>query len=104
MDYAQDILDRGTELAVAVTREITLENGRHAIKLGAIDRIIKSGDNPLTGKPHSYSSAEAMVTTDEQYADYLDQLAQAAHSRIMARARYDAACAAARLATGEMTA
>lgn len=102
MTPAQDILDRGTELAVAVTRETTLENGRHAVKLAAIERIIKSGDNPMTGKPHSFSSAEAAVSTDPQYANYLENLAQAQHERIMARARYDAAIAAARLVTGEM--
>lgn len=102
MDHAQDILDRGTELAVAVTRETTLENGRHAVKLAAIERIMKSGDNPMTGKPHSFSSAEAAVSLDAQYADYLERLAQAQHERIVARARYDAAIAAARIGTGEM--
>lgn len=102
MNPAQDILDRGVELATAVTRETTLENGRHAVKLAAIERIMKSGDNPMTGKPHSFSSAEAAVTLDAQYANYLDDLAQAQHERIMARARYDAAIAAARLMTGEM--
>ena len=102
MNPAQDILDRGVELAVAVTRETTLENGRHAVKLAAIERIMKSGDNAMTGKPHSFSSAEAAVSTDLQYSNYLEDLARAQHERIIARSRYDAAIAAARLATGEM--
>lgn len=97
MNFAQDILDRGIELALAVTRETTLENGRHTVKLAAIERIMKAGDNIMTGKPHSFSSAEAAVTLDSQYAQYLEDLAQAQHERIIARARYDAALAAARL-------
>lgn len=104
MNHVQDILDRGTELAVSVTRETTLENGRHAVKLAAIERIMKAGDNPMTGKPHSFSSAEAAVSLDAEYSRYLDNLAQAQHERIIARARYDAALAAARLATGEAVA
>lgn len=98
MNYAQDILDRGTELAVAVTNETNMENARHGVKLAAIERIMKSGDNPLTGKPHSFSSAEAAVSTDPIYAQHLEDLAQAQYNRILARAKYDAAIAAARLA------
>lgn len=98
MDYAQNILDCGTELAVAVAAETNMENERHGIKLAAIERIMKSGDNPFTNKPHSFSSAEAAVSTDPVYAQHLEDLAKAQYNRIIARAKYDAALAAARLA------
>ena len=98
MDYVQEIKDRGVTLADAVKIEMTLENRRHTVKLAAIDRIMKSGDNPLTGKAHSYSSAEALVTTDKQYAEYLDDIANAVRAKIIAKAQYDAALVAARLA------
>lgn len=98
MDPVKQIQDCGLALADAVKHEMDLENRRHNIKLGAIDRIMKSGDNPLTGKAHSYSSAEALVTTDQTYADYLDEIADAVRVKIIAKAQYDAALAAARLA------
>jgi hypothetical protein len=97
MDPVKQIQDCGLALADAVKREMDLENRRHTVKLGAIDRIMKSGDNPLTGKAHSYSSAEALVTTDQQYAEYLDEIANAVRVKIIAKAQYDAALAAARL-------
>lgn len=97
MDPVQNILDCGTELAVAVASETNLENSRHGVKLAAIERIMKSGDNPFTGKPHSFSSAEAVVATDLVYAQHLEDLAKAQYNRILARAKYDAALAAARL-------
>jgi hypothetical protein len=98
MDHAQHIMDCGTELAVAVASETNMENARHGVKLAAIERIMKSGDNPFTSKPHSFSSAEAVVATDPLYAQHLADLAQAQYNRIVARARYDAALADARLA------
>jgi len=97
MDYVKQIQDCGLALADAVKIEMDLENRRHNFKLDAIGRIMKSGDNPLTNKPHSYSSAEALVTTDQRYADYLDAIANAVRGRIIAKAQYDAALAAARL-------
>jgi len=56
-----------------------------------------SGDNKLTGKPHSFSSAEAVVHTDDIYAEHLKKLREAARDRIVAKGRYDAAVAAAKL-------
>lgn len=97
MDHVQNILDCGAELAVAVASETNLENARHTVKLAAIERIMKSGDNPLTGKAHSFSSAEAIVSTDAVYAQHLEDLAKAQYNRILARAKYDAALAGARL-------
>jgi hypothetical protein len=97
-DYAQNIVDLGDKLADATKAEMQLEDIRHTVKLAAIERIMKSGDNPMTNKPHSFSSAEAAVSTDGSYAEHLEQQRDAAAARIRARARYDAAVAAARLA------
>lgn len=99
MDHAKKIEAAGLELANAVTHEMELENNRHTVKLAAIERIMKAGDNTLTGKPHSFSSAEAAVSTDEGYMNYLGQITQAVRARIIARSQYDAAIAAARIAS-----
>lgn len=97
MDYAQHIVDAGDILASAVKAEMTLEDQRAEIKFAAIERIMKAGDNPLTGKAHSFSSAEAQVHMDADYSEYLGAMREAAAKRIRARAQYDAAIAAARL-------
>lgn len=97
MDYAQHIIDAGDILAHAVKEELTLEDLRANIKFAAIDRIMKSGDNPLTGKPHSASSAEAIVNLDPEYAAYLTQIRDAVARKIRAKAQYDAAVVAAKL-------
>lgn len=96
-DFVNKIMQAATELADAVSKEMALEDNRHNVKLGAIERIMASGDNKLTGKPHSFSSAEAAVSTDGTYADYLEQLRSATRARILAKGAYDAALAAARL-------
>jgi len=99
VDHPAHILMCGDELATAVRAEMTLEDNRHTIKMEAISRIMQSGDNPMTGKPHSFSSAEANVNSDASYALHLASLRAAAVDRIRARAAYDAALAGARLET-----
>lgn len=84
-------------LASAVAHEQALEDARANVKLAAIDRIMKAGDNSLTGKPHSFSSAEAVVNTDSEYQSYLERQRDAVRARILAKGAYDAATAAARL-------
>jgi hypothetical protein len=96
-DYANKIEQAAVALAAAVTHEMELEDTRHIVKLNAIEHIMGSGDNKLTGKPHSFSSAEAMVNTDDVYAEHLKKLRDAARARIVAKGAYDAAVAAARL-------
>jgi hypothetical protein len=96
-DFAKEIETAAQRLAVAVKTEMEMEDNRHNVKFGAIGRIMSAGDNPLTGKPHSFSSAEAGVHGDSQYADYLAQLRIAVENRILARGSYDAALARARL-------
>ena len=84
-------------LADTTAAELRLEDERITHKLAAIDRIMTRGDNSFTGKPHSYSSAESVVNTDEEYQSYLATLRSATRDRIIARGNYDAAVAAARL-------
>jgi hypothetical protein len=55
------------------------------------------GENKLTGKPHSFSSAETAAASDPAYTDYLERLREAARERILAAGAYAAAVAAARL-------
>jgi hypothetical protein len=96
-NYATKIEQAAVTLADAVVHEMELEDNRHVVKLNAIEYIMGSGDNKLTGKPHSFSSAEALVHTDDSYAAHLTKLRHAARDRILAKGRYDAAVAAARL-------
>jgi hypothetical protein len=96
-DYVRNIEQTAANLADAVKAQMTLEDNRHNVKMAAINRIMQSGDNPLTNKPHSFSSAEALVHSDAQYASYLEQIREAEHAKIIARGAYEAACAAARL-------
>lgn len=95
----QNIEKRAAALAEAVAAEQALEDARINIKLAAIERIMSRGDNALTGKPHSFSSAESVVNTDEEYQSYLERQREAVRTRILARGGYDAAVAAARLAS-----
>lgn len=69
-----DCQTAGTDYAAAVHREMTLEHERPAKKAAAIRRIMASGDNPLTQKPHSASSAESIAETDHEYAAHLWEL------------------------------
>lgn len=95
--FVHDIENTSRELAAAVTAEQTLEDARINVKLAAIERIMRA-DNPLTGKPHSFSSAEAIVGTDSEYQAYLERQRAAVHARILAKGRHEAALAAASLA------
>jgi hypothetical protein len=79
------------QYAEAIANEMSLEDGRAKIKMEAVQRIMAAGDNPMTGKPHSFSSAEAIVNTDRDYSDYLAKLREAAVNRILAKGNYDAA-------------
>ena len=97
-DFEMRINNAARELAEATVAEMALEDSRITAKVAAIDRIMSAGDNTFTGKPHSFSSAEAIVNTDETYQSYLERQRNAVRDRILARGAYDAALAAARLA------
>lgn len=86
-----EVMDRATEYASARDAELELEDERAGEKQSAIRRVMESGDNPLTGKAHSASSAEAVVETDASYADYKRKQRDATVRTIMTRARYEAA-------------
>jgi hypothetical protein len=95
--FANAIQTATKSYADAVAHEMLLENERHAVKLAAITRIMGSGDNPLTGKPHSFSSAEAVVHADSDYMTHLEKMREAVHQRILAMGAFEAAKAAAKL-------
>lgn len=97
-NYSANIEAAASRLADATIAEMALEDTRINAKLAAIDRIMAAGDNQFTGKPHSFSSAENIVNTDEQYQSYLEQQRDAVRQRILARGVYEAAVASARLA------
>lgn len=92
-----DIETAASHLAEAVAAEQSLEDNRINVKLAAIERIMAAGDNPFTGKPHSFSSAESVVNTDSLYQEYLERQRNAVKARILAKGNYDSAVAAARL-------
>lgn len=92
-----NISNAARSLAAAVEAEQALEDARIGIKMAAVERIMQAGDNPMTGKPHSFSSAEAVVGTDPAYAAHLAAQRAAVKERILARGQYDVALAAARL-------
>lgn len=97
-DNAVDsIMEATHRLADAVTAEQALEDNRINVKLAAIERIMASGDNQFTGKPHSFSSAEAIVNTDADYQLYLERQRDAVRERILARGAYEAVLAGAAL-------
>jgi hypothetical protein len=99
-NYVDAITESAAKYAKTVEAEMALEDNRINVKMAAIQRIMQSGDNPLTGKAHSFSSAEAMVNSDREYADYLGEVRKAAVARIVARGGHEAALAEARLAAG----
>ena len=97
-----DIHRASVRLADSIEAEQSLEDARINIKLAAIERIMARGDNQLTGKPHSFSSAEAVVNTDDEYQEYLERQRNAVRNRIIAKGVYDAAVAAARLGATQL--
>lgn len=99
MDYAADIIATGEALAHAVAYEMEVEDNRPLAKFDAIKRIMGT-TNELTGKPHSASSAESIVESDDEYRSYLLIKRTAVADKIRARAAFDAAVARAQLATG----
>jgi hypothetical protein len=81
------------EYAAAVKQEMELEDNRINFKIDAIKRIMAAGDNAMTGKPHSFSSAETIVNTDPGYAAYLEKCRVAAETRIILKGKYEASLA-----------
>jgi len=99
---AQDIMAAGEALADAVAHEQMLEDRRPDFKQAAILRLMQT-TNPATTKPHSGSSAESVVETDADYAQYRARQREAATRTILARARYRATIANADLYAAELS-
>lgn len=93
MSAADNIRAAAKKLSDAVRAQMTLEKDKSPIKLAAISRIVASGDNPLTGKPHSFSSAEAVVHNDAEYDAHLTKIIDATCDKLIAVGEYDAAIA-----------
>ena len=91
MKLLTNIASATEKLAEATKNEMSLEHGKPVAKMQAISRVIKAGDNPLTGKPHSFSSAELLVEQDPEYSAHLAKMREAVENRILARGNYEAA-------------
>lgn len=96
-EHAQAIVNAGDRLAEAVEHETRLEDERPVQKLDAILRIMQT-TNVANGKPHSASSAEAVLETDHEYMAYRTKQRAAVVATIKARAYYEAMKARARVA------
>lgn len=71
LDAIEDYTKAGQIYAEAANEEARLEDRRAGQKQQAILRLINGeAVNPTTNKPHSASSAEAVVETDGEYAAY----------------------------------
>lgn len=82
--------DAGQAWLRAWRQEAELSDQSGQEKMLAVSRLI-GNDNPLTGKPHSASSAEAVVVTDAGYAAYLQQRRSATLERMAAETAMRAA-------------
>ena len=80
----------GTALAFAISHEAQLIREKPVRKVDAIRRIMQA-ENGLTGKPHSATSAEAVVETDPEYLVYLRQSTEAVVRRELTRVELVAA-------------
>jgi hypothetical protein len=92
------LVKTGEDWSTWTEREAQLEADRCGVKQEAIRRIMASGDNPLTGRPHSASSAEAIVERDHEYYAHLGRQREAVYCRMNARTAWEAARLTAELA------
>lgn len=91
--YADSAMDH----ARLTKRESDLEAERCTVKSAAILRILGE-QNPLNGKPHSATSAEAVVETDPEYRAYLATQSETVFAKNMAWAGMESFKLRARLA------
>jgi hypothetical protein len=87
----------GAEYAHAIGQEAALVREKPGRKLDAVLRIMQ-GENRLTSKPHSATSAEAVVELDAEYREFCRQLTAATCQRELARTDVIAARLEAQLA------
>ena len=99
-DAAIEDIGHAAEYYARCTREeMELEEQRPALKRAAIARLMQT-TNDLTGKPHSASSAEAIVETDTEYAAHRAKQIDAVCRKIEAKAIYESELIRAKLAAG----
>lgn len=98
LDAIERVEQLGAEYGEARAAEQRMEDGRPEAKRSATARIMRSGDNILTQKPHSASSAEAIVETDPEYRCYRNIQSDLVVQKEVARGRFEAAILRARLA------
>lgn len=67
--------------ADAALTEASLTDRRPLVKHRAVLRLAASGVQPISAKPHSYSSAEAMVEEDPDFAEHIEMLREATQER-----------------------
>lgn len=87
------------DLGTARNHEQQLADRKPVEKAAAIRRIMAT-ENPETGKPHSATSAEKVVETDDTYRGFLAQCRTATLETQLAWGRYEAAKLRAQLAVG----
>lgn len=88
----QAIIQSADALAIAVEREMRLEEQRPLLKADAIQRLMQHG------AATSATAAEKIVEKDPEYAAHRELQVQAVVAVIRARGDYEAAKALARLA------
>jgi len=89
-----DLLDQHTAAAKKyrdlVSEEMLIEDSRPLVKYAAIGRIMGS-ENAVTKKPHSASSAEAIVETDGEYWALLKKKRETVAAKLGAQAALESA-------------
>jgi hypothetical protein len=91
----------GIAYAKLCAQEMDLEAGRAAVKRDALRRIM-AGDNDLTKRPHSASSAEDIVSTDPVYREYLKTMSETVLEKNIAFAHAQASRLMAELAIAQL--
>ena len=84
----KSLIEKSEAYARATDDYLDLENRRVHEKIAAIKRIMEK-PNDMTGKAHSFSSAEAIVNTDDTYMNYLDRIRRAQVDQLLARGQYE---------------
>lgn len=73
-EHIESLIEKYKTAAAAYTEasveEMRVEDTRALEKTAAIARLMQT-DNPLNGRRHSASSAEAVVEMDTQYSEFL---------------------------------
>lgn len=78
------------KLAEAVRAEMALHSARGVKKSEGICRLLGT-NNPENDRPHSATSAEKVVESDQLYADHLAACRDSVVARIRAEAEYESA-------------